>query len=79
MPEIKTWGASPDDWDHFDIILGLGADLLPVVSNPSAVVSKRSTIRALGKVPSLYNKEGKERYIAYTHTSHNLKSKYKNV
>jgi hypothetical protein len=58
MTENKAWGASPDDWTHFDIILGLGQDLLPVVSNPSAVVSARSTIKALGKVPSIYNKSG---------------------
>ncbi len=55
----KPWGATPDDWTHFDVILGLREDLLPVVSNPNAVVSERSTIKALGKVPSLYNKDGR--------------------
>jgi predicted P-loop ATPase len=55
----KTWGALPEDWQHLDIILGLAEDLLPVVSNPGAVVSAKSTIKAMGKVPSLYNKDGK--------------------
>lgn len=54
----KHWGALPDDWDHFDLILGLSQDLLPVVSNPNAKVSARSTVKTLGKVPSLYNKQG---------------------
>lgn len=43
------------DWRHFDLILGLGRDLLPVVSNPKAVVSPQSTLKGLGKTPSLYN------------------------
>jgi predicted P-loop ATPase len=51
-------GALPHDWTHFAKVLGLGEDLLPVVSNLSAIISPRSTIKALGKVPSMYNKEG---------------------
>lgn len=54
----KRYGASPSDWTHFDFCLGLTADLLPVVSNPNAVVSPNSKLHALGKVPSLYNKNG---------------------
>jgi len=28
MIEINTrYGASQEDWDHFDLVLGLGADL----------------------------------------------------
>lgn len=53
-----SWGASPSDWAHFDIVLGLGEDLLPVVSNPHAEISEKSSIKTLGKVPSLYNKAG---------------------
>lgn len=48
-------GAAPDDWQHFDLVLGLTADLLPVVSNPRAVVAPDSTLKAVGKVPSRYN------------------------
>ena len=48
-------GASPDDWQHFDIILGLTEDLLPVVSNPKATISPNSAMQALGKTPSTYN------------------------
>lgn len=48
-------GATPEDWAHFDVLLGLTADLLPVVSNPRAVISPDSKLQALGKTPSRYN------------------------
>lgn len=48
-------GAAPEDWQHFDLVLGLTADLLPVVSNPRATISPDSTMQALGKTPSRYN------------------------
>jgi hypothetical protein len=51
-----VWGATTDDWTHFDLLLGLGADLLPVVSNPGAVVAAGSKLRGLGKTPSRYNR-----------------------
>jgi hypothetical protein len=54
LPTARV-GASPDDWQHFDLVLGLTADLLPVVSNPRAVVAPDSTLKAVGKVPSRYN------------------------
>lgn len=50
-----SYGARPEDWLNFDIGLGLGEYLLPVVSNPHAPVSPRSALKQLGKVPSLYN------------------------
>lgn len=52
-------GATPDDWTHFDLILGLGEDLLPVVSNPNAEVSAQSKVKDIGKTPSKYNPSGK--------------------
>lgn len=52
---IKTWGATPDDWTHFSLILGLTADLLPVVSNPHAIKSPASKLEGPGKTPSRYN------------------------
>lgn len=52
---MTRYGATPDDWNHFDIILGVGEDLLPVVSNPHAVISPKSKMAALGKTPSRYN------------------------
>jgi hypothetical protein len=48
------YGAFPEDWFNLDL-LGYGADLLPVVSNPNAPVSPRSTLKQIGKVPSRYN------------------------
>jgi len=51
----EPFGASKSEWTHFDLILGLGADLLPVVSNPHATISPKSKMKALGKTPSLYN------------------------
>lgn len=53
--DVKGTGAVQDDWTHFDLVLGLTEDLLPVVSNPKATVSPRSNIKDVGKVPSLYN------------------------
>lgn len=52
------WGATPDEWAYF-VGLGLTADLLPVVSNPEARISPLSTLKGLGKTPSIYNRDGK--------------------
>lgn len=54
-----VWGALPQDWTLFSAELGLTADLLPVVSNPNAIISDASTMKALGKTPSRYNGERK--------------------
>ena len=56
---MEIYGASPDEWLHFDLALGLTEDLLPVVSNPEAAISSSSTLKSLGKTPSRYNREGK--------------------
>lgn len=48
------WGATDADWRHFARTLGLQADLLPVVSNPTAEISPLSKMRDLGKTPSRY-------------------------
>lgn len=52
------WGATPEEWAHFDLMLGLTADLLPVVSNPEAQISPESRMKGLGKTPSAYNRAG---------------------
>lgn len=48
------YGARPEDWQHLDR-LGLGSDLLPVVSRPNAKISPNSSMKQLGKTPSQYN------------------------
>lgn len=53
-----TYGATPSDWGHLSAILGLTGDLLPVVSNPQAKISKTSKMAAVGKTPSRYNAAG---------------------
>lgn len=58
MSHRKNWGATPDEWTLFDLILGLGEDLLPVVSNPNAPISPNSKMKSLGKTPSMYNRQG---------------------
>lgn len=58
MTDSKRWGAAPADWDHFDLVLGLGRDLLPVVSKPGAVISSLSKMKSVGKTPSVYNRSG---------------------
>jgi len=55
MAELPAYGASPDDWTHFDLVLGLGTDLLPVVSRPDAPLSPDTKIKELGKTPSRFN------------------------
>lgn len=52
------YGALPGAWDHFDLILGLGEDLLPVAANPNGGISPTSTLTSIGKVPSTYNSKG---------------------
>lgn len=52
------YGATPQEWDHFSLILGLTSDLLPVVSNPDATISPQSKLQTLGKIPSRYNQAG---------------------
>lgn len=53
MPQ--NYGAAPEDWAHFELILGLGEDLLPVVSDPRIKISANSKMRSLGKTPSRVN------------------------
>lgn len=58
------YGATPDEWDHFTLMLGLTADLLPVVSNPGAEISPDSKMKDIGKTPSRYNSQRKVAGIA---------------
>jgi hypothetical protein len=51
-------GATPQDWQHFDLVLGLGRDLLPVVCDPNAKPSQSSGVRQFGKIPSWYSPQG---------------------
>ncbi len=51
-------GATRQDWDHWDLVLGVGRDLLPVVPDPRATPSPNSKVKAFGKIPSIYDREG---------------------
>lgn len=64
IPFNAEWGASAAEWSHFDLVLGLTADLLPVVSNPRAAISPRSGMRDLGKVPSVY--DGQRQVVGFS-------------
>lgn len=55
----QRYGATTAEWDNFDLMLGLTADLLPVVSNPQAEISPGSKMKGKGKTPSVYNRSGK--------------------
>lgn len=57
QPEKPRYGATLEEWEHFSLILGLDADLLPVVSNPQAKISPESSIKKAGKIPSRYNNQ----------------------
>lgn len=54
QPVTPNYGANDSDWAHFSMVLGLTADLLPVVSNPNAKISESSKMKELGKTPSQY-------------------------
>ncbi|MGK3550276.1 hypothetical protein ACSLOE_30345, partial [Escherichia coli] len=44
--------ATPDEWFHFDLVLGMTDRLLPVVSNPCAELSPNSKLsHNFGKSP----------------------------
>lgn len=45
-------------WAHFDLNLGLTADLLPVVSDPDVAISPNSKMKSKGKTPSIVNGGG---------------------
>lgn len=72
----ERYGALESDWIHFDLILGLGADLLPVIANPHAVISPSSALKQAGKVPSRYNAQrhavGMPRWTAHRSTDHDI-------
>jgi hypothetical protein len=53
----EPFGASQEEWAHFDFVLGLGEHLLPVVCNPKAVPSPRSSVKGPCRTPSLYNRD----------------------
>jgi hypothetical protein len=59
-----AFGATPADWNHFSVWLGLTEDLLPVVSDPTAPISPESKIKQIGKTPSRLNKAGEVSGIA---------------
>lgn len=54
-PTIDRYGATYEEWFRLDVELGLTKDLLPVVCNPLAVTALNSTLKSLGKTPSIYN------------------------
>lgn len=45
-----------DEWLYLTVGMKLTADLLPVVSNPDAMISPDSKMKDKGKTPSIYNK-----------------------
>lgn len=58
MKKHTRWGATPGEWDMLVDAWGLGTDLVPIVSNPEAVISKDSSLTSLGKMPSKYRSDG---------------------
>ena len=53
-------GATFEDWMHFDLVLGLGANLLPCVpASPDVKVQPGSQLEGkVGKIPSMFNGRG---------------------
>jgi hypothetical protein len=57
---MSQLGASAEDWLHFDLVLGLGANLLPCVpASPDVKVQEGSQLAGkVGKIPSMFNGRG---------------------
>lgn len=55
---MQNKGATPGEWATFALKFGLAADLLPVVSDQSIPISPKSKMKAVGKTPSIVNKQG---------------------
>lgn len=77
LPQDKQhYGATIQEWMFFDLCLGQTKNLLPVVSNPNAVISKRSSLKAIGKSPSTYNQHheviGFTNWTNYRATPHDI-------
>lgn len=51
-------GATIAEWTHWADTLGMAEDLLPVVCRADAVISPQSSIKSLGKIPTIYNSKG---------------------
>lgn len=54
ISSLTGYGASEREWKHFDLVLGLTTDMLPVASDPSVPTDPNSKIppENRGKVPS---------------------------
>ncbi len=57
---MTNLGATAEDWAHLDLILGLGANLLPCVpASPDVKVMEGSALAGkVGKIPSMFNGRG---------------------
>lgn len=57
---MTNLGALLEDWMHFDLILGLGANLLPCVpaSSDVKVLEGSALAGKVGKIPSMFNGRG---------------------
>lgn len=57
-------GATEEEWDNLSSNPGFLPDLLPVCCDTGAPISPRSTLKELGKVPSLVGSNGQARGIS---------------
>jgi hypothetical protein len=53
------YGATPQTWAHWDLVLELGEDLLPVVCQPGLPIAPSSALTSYGKVPSRFDGHGR--------------------
>ncbi len=58
LAEVTRHGATENDWYLLAIIMGHQEDLLPIVSDPKAIISPQSAIKEQGKTPSTLNYAG---------------------
>ena len=72
-----NYGATPDEWFHFDLVEGLTSDLLPVVCRPGQTIYEHSHLKSYGKVPSRYTAVRREvvgftNWTSYTSTDRDI-------
>jgi hypothetical protein len=62
-------GATAEEWLHFDLVLGLGANLLPCVPYSAGVkVAPGSALEGkVGKIPSVFNSQGEAQGLLAWH------------
>lgn len=56
---MNHFGATKEEWAHWDLVLGLSEDLLPAVCKPGCAIAPSSKLESYGKVPTVLDHQGR--------------------